>query len=78
MPTYNFVNTETNETEVIFLKMSELDDYKKAHPHMKQQLAVPAIGDPVRLGITRPSDGMNELIKHAKKSHHGSTIQTRN
>ena len=45
---------------------------------MKQQLTVPSIGDPVRLGITRPSDGMNELIKHAKNSYHGSTIQTRN
>lgn len=78
MPTYNFTNTETNETETVFLKMSELDSYKEANPHMKQQLTVPAIGDPVRLGITRPSDGMNELIKHAKKSHHGSTIQTRN
>lgn len=78
MPSYNFTNTETNETETVFLKMSELDEYKKANPHMKQQLTVPAIGDPVRLGITRPSDGMNELLKHAKKSHLGSTIQTRN
>jgi len=78
MPTYNFVNTETNEPESIFLTMSELDPYKEAHPHMKQQVTAPAIGDSVRLGITKTSDGMQQLLKHAKNSHHGSNIQTRN
>lgn len=78
MPTYNFINIETNETETVFLKMSELDEYKKANPHLKQQLVAPPIGDPVRLGITRTSDGMNDLLKHVKKSHLHSTVQTRN
>jgi len=36
MPSYDFKNKETEEIIEIFMKISELDDYKKNNPHMQQ------------------------------------------
>ena len=78
MPTYTFINTETNESEDKFMSIAERDEYLKDNPHIKQALATPGFGDPIRMGITKTSDGFNDLLKHAKKSHLHSTIETRN
>ena len=39
MPSYDFKNTETGEVTELFMKISELDEYKKNNPHMKQQVS---------------------------------------
>lgn len=39
MPTYEFKNTKTGEVEEKVMRISELDDYKKDNPHMKQQIS---------------------------------------
>ena len=39
MPTYDFKNTKTGEIEEKIMKISELDDFKKDNPHMKQQIS---------------------------------------
>ena len=39
MPTYEFKNTKTGEVEEKIMRISELDDYKKDNPHMKQQIS---------------------------------------
>lgn len=77
MPTYTFINTETNESEDRFMSIAERDDYLANNPHMKQALSTPAFGDPIRMGITKPSDGHNDLLKHAKSKHLHSTVNTR-
>ena len=40
MPTYRFYDTTTQEEYEEFMKISELDDYKKLNPDVKQ-LPVP-------------------------------------
>jgi hypothetical protein len=77
MPTYTFTNTETNETFDKFLSLAEREEFLKNNPHMKQNLTTPAIGDPMRLGVTKTADGFNDLLKNAKKENLHSTIETR-
>ena len=64
MPTYTFRHKETQEVIEEVLRMSELDPWKEAHPDYEQvHESVIAIGDPVRLGITKPpSDFQKEII----------------
>lgn len=81
MPTYTFENTNTNQIEEHYLKLSELDQFKIDNPHLKQKLTAPAIGDPVHLGVSKTPDSFNSLLKHIKKGNSkgitGSTINTR-
>jgi len=77
MPTYNFLNSETNQVETHFCKMSELDDFKTNNPHLKQTLSTPSFGDSVRMGVTKTPDSFNSLLKNMKKSYPDSTIKTR-
>lgn len=82
MPLYTFRNEETDEVTEMMMKISELDDFKAANPHLKQLITgVPLIGDPARLGVTKTPDSFNSLLKHIKKGNDRgrikSTINTR-
>ena len=77
MPTYTFLNTDTNEETNLFMTIAQYEQYKQDNPHMKQKLATPAFGDSVRLGIRRPDDNFNDVLKKAKSAHKYSTINTR-
>jgi hypothetical protein len=64
MPTYTFLNTDTNESYDIVLKMSELDAYKLAHPTHSIQIGTAApIADPVRLGFIKPPEGFRDVLR---------------
>lgn len=80
MPTYTFMNTNTNEEFDITMSMSELDTYISENPHFKQVLKSMNIVDPTRLGIQKPDSGFRDLLKDMKKKHSGgftkSTINT--
>lgn len=78
MPTYTFINTETNEKVNEIMTVAERDEYLKNKPHVKQCLAAPSFGDPARLGITKTPDSFNSLLNHVKSSHLHSTVNTRN
>jgi hypothetical protein len=83
MPTYNFRNTETGEEFEKMMKISELDDYKAANPHLQQFLthAPPLNYDSASMGVRKTDDNFNSLLKHIKKGNSKgmtkSTIQTR-
>lgn len=82
MPLYTFRNEETDEVTEMMMKISELDDFKAANPHLKQLITgAPSIGDPARLGVTKTPDSFNSLLKHIKKGNDRgrikSTINTR-
>lgn len=77
MPTYTFLNTDTNEETNLIMTIAQYEQYKKDNPHMKQKLATPAFGDSVRLGIRKPDDNFNDVLKKAKSAHKYSTINTR-
>jgi hypothetical protein len=77
MPTYTFINTETNETYDKILSIAEREEYLKNNPHIKQKLIAPSIGDPVQLGVKRTPDGFQQLLNNARKKNKHSTIQSR-
>ena len=77
MPTYTFLNKDTNETFEKFMSISEREEYLQDNPNIEQTLNAPAIGDPVRLGVKKTPDGFQQLLNHARKSHKHSTIQSR-
>ena len=76
MPLYSFVN-ENKEIEEHFLKYTELEQFIKDNPQLKQKLAAPPQGDSVRLGVRRIDDNFNDVLKKAKSAHWKSTIETR-
>lgn len=77
MPTYTFLNTDTQEETNLIMSIAEYEQYKQDNPHMTQKLATPAFGDSVRLGIRKPDDNFNDVLKKAKSAHKHSTINTR-
>lgn len=77
MPTYTFVNKNTNEETTMIMSIAEYEQYKQDNPNMTQKLFPAAIGDSVRLGIRRPDDNFNDVLKKAKSAHKYSTIETR-
>lgn len=81
MPTYTFFNQTTQAEETHFLKISELDSFTQNNPNLIQKPSAPAIGDSVRLGVSKTPDSFNSLLKHIKKGNEKgftkSTINTR-
>lgn len=64
MPTYTFLDTETQKTFEIVLRMSELDEYKSSHPtHIQQIVSAAPIADPVRLGLIKPPESFREVLR---------------
>ena len=77
MPTYNFVNTETGEEyEEFFTSFSAKDTFLAENPHIKQLPSSFGIGDPIRMGQQKPSDGFRDILRNIKKKHRGSTVNT--
>ena len=70
MPIYTFENTETEETFDLMLSNEQREEFLKDFPQCIQILTRMNIGDPVKLGVTKPpSDFMNHVIKPMKKAH---------
>lgn len=78
MPTYSMRNKDTQEVFDVQLKMAEREPYLLANPHLEQIFTTfPAIGDSVRLGITKPDRSFNDVLLKAKNAHLHSTVNTR-
>lgn len=77
MPNYTFIDNKTGEEIEKFMSISERDEFIKNNPQLTQKLTTPAIGDPVRQGITKTPDGFQQLLNNARKKHKHSTIQSR-
>ena len=70
MPHYRFENLNTSEEEVLFMSISELEEYLKTNPHIQQLInGAPAIGDSIRLGLRKPDDAFRDRLKEIKKAH---------
>jgi hypothetical protein len=67
MPTYNFLNKETNEEFSEFMSISAVDDYLKENPHIEQLVN----GSPMIVsGVPqKPDNGFRDLLKSIKKSN---------
>lgn len=76
MPTYIFMNNETNEEFEQFMSNSEREQFLSEHPHIQQIPSLTAIGDSVRLGLKKPDQGFRDLLNHVKKRHHKSEVNS--
>lgn len=74
MPTYTFLNTDTQEEFDVFLSMSDLDVYKKENPNLEVVIGAPAIGDPVRLGVRTIDNGFREVLSKIHNSQPKSNL----
>ena len=63
MPTYKCRNKETGEVTEEFMKISELDAFREANPHLETVIGAPAICDPVRIGVTKKDTGFKEVLQ---------------
>lgn len=75
MPRYNFENINTGEELEVEMKIAELDEFKKNNPELRQVLNKMNMGDPVKLGITKPpSEFQRDVIGKIHKNTPGSQI----
>lgn len=75
MPLYTVRNIETQESKDIILKWSEREQYLIDNPGWEFIITgAPSIGDPVKLGITRPDEGFKDRLREIHKNTPGSTI----
>ena len=74
MPTYDILNTETNEVEELFMNIAEKAQFLKDNPHMQQhQTKVPRI---VRSSGTTYVDnhGFKEVLQKVGEGHPMGTV----
>ena len=70
MPTYKFLNTDTNEEFEEFMTISERTTYLEEHKNIVQLVnGAPAIGDVVRLGLKKPDNAFRDILRNTKKEH---------
>jgi hypothetical protein len=75
MPTYTFQHKETQEVKELFLKMSEREKWLQDNPEYTQIHDKMTIGDPVRLGLTKPPSDFSKYIIGKVAEMPGSTIK---
>ena len=77
MPTYTFMNKDTNEVEEHVFRISEYDKFNEDNPHLERYIdGSPGMSDPVRLGLMKPSDGFREVLRNIQKGSPGSKFNT--
>ena len=79
MPTYEFKDKETGETQEVFMKLSEKDQFLKDNPNLKQQLQAPNFitrrdGDVLK----KAGAGWNEVLQKVGEAHPGSKVAKTN
>lgn len=78
MPFYTFEDKNTGETQILEMRMSELDPFKESNPNLQQILTTLHIDDPIRLGITKPpSDFQKYVLGRIKHSVPESSVEKR-
>jgi hypothetical protein len=68
MPTYTFRDKDGNETTEV-MTIAEMEEKEAAGFVVVP--AAPFIGDMVRQGLKKPSDGFRDILRNIKKKHKG-------
>lgn len=77
MPTYLFINKQTNEQFEKFMTISERDKFVVDNPNVEQLVnGFPGMADPTRLGLRKPDSEFRDRLKEIKNSHKRSTVNT--
>ena len=76
MPTYDFLNTKTDEVEELFMNLAEREEFLKDNPHMKQVHTKVAgvISGTVSAGNV-DNHGFKEVLQKVGEAHPGSEVQ---
>jgi len=68
MPTYRFLNKNTNEEFEEFMSISSLEGYLTDNPHFVQLVnGAPMISS--GRGMQKPDQGFRDILKEIKKKH---------
>ena len=62
MPWYTFQNTKTQEEYDLEMKYEELDPYLKKNKNVVRVFQPLTMGDPIKLGITRPDTTFQKYV----------------
>ena len=73
MPTYDFLNTNTNKTEELFMSISEMEEYIKENPHIQIAPAAPAIVSGVNTE-QKMDTGWKETLQKISEAHPNSAL----
>lgn len=73
MPTYTFLNSETGEEEDHVLRISQLDEFKEANPHLSRVFTPSQLVSGVN---QKPDAGFREVLKNIKRANRRSNINT--
>jgi hypothetical protein len=74
LPLYDFINTETNETFELMMKISEKEQYLQNNPHIQSVIGAPTMMDPVRIGVRRTDNGFKEVLQKIHEKTPGSML----
>ena len=69
MPTYDFLNTNTNKMEELFMSISEMEEYVKENPHI--QIA-PGVNTEQKMDT-----GWKETLQKISEAHPNSALADR-
>lgn len=74
MPTYQFLNQDTGKIDELVMTISERDQFVIDNPSMVQQLNKLNLGDPIRMGVTKPPESFRDILRNIKDKHLGSNV----
>ena len=73
MPTYSFLNNETNEIFDSIMSFSAREEYLKQNPHIQSVVTSASIVSGVSITGKIP-DGFKEVLSKVAESHKSSTV----
>lgn len=76
MPTYTFIDNNTNESETLLMTISEMEAYLKKNKNKSLAIVAPMIVSGVDSSRSRPDSGFRDILKTIKKHNRGSKINT--
>ena len=78
MPTYSFRNKETGEEFDKFMRIFDRESFLEENPHFETIITSAAIGDSVRLGVTRRDTGFKNVLQQIHERTPGSDLKKMN
>ena len=73
MPTYNFIDTETNEEFEVVMKIAEREEFLKENPQIQPILTAPALISGTS-SYQKVPDGFKEVLSKVGEAHPDSKI----
>jgi hypothetical protein len=77
MPTYNVIHKKTKKVKQLFMSISEMLEWEKAHPNYEVLCGSPLIHSGGGLGnlkSTKPDEGFKDKIREIAKKSPGNTL----